>query len=47
VLEDITLYWMTDTAASAARFYWESKFNLYNAVNVSRRRGPQIRVASV
>ena len=35
VLDDITLYWMTDTAVSAARFYWESKFNLYNAVNVS------------
>ncbi|HEX9169256.1 MAG TPA: alpha/beta fold hydrolase [Roseiarcus sp.] len=35
VLDDITLYWLTNTAVSAARFYWESKFNLYNAVNVS------------
>jgi pimeloyl-ACP methyl ester carboxylesterase len=35
VLDDITLYWLTNTAISAARFYWESKFNLYNAVNVS------------
>jgi pimeloyl-ACP methyl ester carboxylesterase len=36
VLDDITLYWVTNTAISAARFYWEStKFNLYNAVNVS------------
>jgi pimeloyl-ACP methyl ester carboxylesterase len=34
VLDDITLYWVTDTPVSAARFYWESKFNLYNAVNV-------------
>jgi pimeloyl-ACP methyl ester carboxylesterase len=34
-LDDITLYWLTNTAISAARFYWESKFNLYNAVNVS------------
>jgi len=35
VLDDITLYWLTNTGISAARFYWESKFNLYNAVNVS------------
>ncbi|MGO9419465.1 epoxide hydrolase family protein [Roseiarcus sp.] len=36
ILDDITLYWLTNTAISAARFYWESsKFNLYNAVNVS------------
>ena len=36
MLDDITLYWVTNTAISAARFYWEStKFNLYNAVNVS------------
>jgi pimeloyl-ACP methyl ester carboxylesterase len=34
VLDDITLYWLTNTAVSAARFYWESHFNLYNAVNV-------------
>jgi pimeloyl-ACP methyl ester carboxylesterase len=35
VLDDITLYWLTNTAVSSARFYWESKFNLYNAVNVA------------
>jgi hypothetical protein len=35
VLNDITLYWVTNTAISSARFYWESKFNLYNAANVS------------
>ena len=35
VLDDITLYWLTKTAVSAARFYWENKFNLYNAVNVA------------
>jgi pimeloyl-ACP methyl ester carboxylesterase len=34
-LDDITLYWLTNTAISAARFYWESKLNLYNAANVS------------
>ena len=27
LLDDITLYWLTNTAISAARFYWESHFN--------------------
>ncbi len=35
VLDDITLYWLTNTAISAARLYWENHINLYNAVNVS------------
>jgi pimeloyl-ACP methyl ester carboxylesterase len=35
VLDDFTLYWLTNTAISAARFYWESHINLYNAANVS------------
>src|SRR6516165_2834925 len=35
VLDNITLHWLTNTAISSARFYWESKFNLYNAVNVA------------
>jgi pimeloyl-ACP methyl ester carboxylesterase len=35
ILDDITLYWLTGTAISSARFYWENKFNLYNAVNVA------------
>ncbi|MGA7328521.1 MAG: epoxide hydrolase family protein [Rhodomicrobium sp.] len=34
-LDDITLYWLTNTAVSSARFYLENHFNLYNAVNVS------------
>jgi len=35
VLDDFTLYWLTNTAVSAARFYWELHFSLYNAANVS------------
>jgi len=35
VLDDFTLYWLTNTAISAARFYWESHINLYNAANVA------------
>jgi pimeloyl-ACP methyl ester carboxylesterase len=33
-LDDFTLYWLTNTAVSAARFYWENHINLYNAANV-------------
>jgi pimeloyl-ACP methyl ester carboxylesterase len=36
VLDNITLYWVTSTAISAARFYWENKgMSVLNAVNVS------------
>jgi hypothetical protein len=35
VLDDFTLYWLTNTAISAARYYWESNINLYNAADVS------------
>jgi pimeloyl-ACP methyl ester carboxylesterase len=35
VLDDFTLYWLTNTAISAARYYWESHINLYNAADIS------------
>jgi pimeloyl-ACP methyl ester carboxylesterase len=35
VLDNITLYWLTNTAVSAARLYWEIKVSPFNAVNVS------------
>jgi hypothetical protein len=36
VLDDITLYWLTNTAISSARLYWENKgMSALNAVNVS------------
>jgi pimeloyl-ACP methyl ester carboxylesterase len=35
VLDDITLYWLTNTAVSAARYYWEQHINLYNAADIS------------
>jgi pimeloyl-ACP methyl ester carboxylesterase len=34
VLDDITLYWLTNTGVSAGRIYWENKINLYLAANV-------------
>jgi pimeloyl-ACP methyl ester carboxylesterase len=35
VLDDITLYWLTNTGVSAARIYWESQFNYYAAATVA------------
>jgi pimeloyl-ACP methyl ester carboxylesterase len=35
VLDNITLYWVTTTAVSAARSYWENKTSPLNAANVS------------
>ncbi|MBR0849567.1 alpha/beta fold hydrolase [Bradyrhizobium diazoefficiens] len=34
VLDNITLYWVTNTAISSARLYWENKTNLYLPANV-------------
>lgn len=31
MLDDITLYWLTNTAASSARLYWENNYN-FNVV---------------
>ena len=31
VLDDITLYWLTNTAASSARLYWENHSNILSA----------------
>jgi pimeloyl-ACP methyl ester carboxylesterase len=35
VLDDITLYWVTNTGVSSGRLYWENKLNLYLAADVS------------
>jgi pimeloyl-ACP methyl ester carboxylesterase len=32
ILDDITLYWLTNTAASSAQLYWENNNNNFNAV---------------
>jgi pimeloyl-ACP methyl ester carboxylesterase len=36
VLDDITLYWLTNTGVSAARFYWEYRKNLLLATGQVR-----------
>jgi pimeloyl-ACP methyl ester carboxylesterase len=35
VLDNFTLYWVTNTAISSARFYWENHINLYAAADVA------------
>jgi pimeloyl-ACP methyl ester carboxylesterase len=35
MLDNITLYWLTNTAISSARLYWENKVRFLSAVNVS------------
>ena len=34
VLDNTTLFWLTNTAISAARLYWENKFNFFAPKNV-------------
>ncbi|SAK51422.1 epocide hydrolase domain-containing protein [Caballeronia ptereochthonis] len=35
MLDDITLYWLTNTSTSAAQLYWTNNANNFNAVDVS------------
>ena len=35
ILDNITLFWLTNTRISASRLYWENKFSYFNAKNVS------------
>jgi pimeloyl-ACP methyl ester carboxylesterase len=35
VLDNITLYWLTNTGVSAARLYWENKADFFNGKNIS------------
>jgi pimeloyl-ACP methyl ester carboxylesterase len=33
ILDDITLYWLTDTGAASSRFYWENNNNNFSAAH--------------
>jgi pimeloyl-ACP methyl ester carboxylesterase len=35
VLDNITLYWLTNTAVSSARLYWESKLAFFDVKNIT------------
>ena len=42
ILDNITLYWMTDTGVSSGRLYWENKFGFFDAKNVSVPAGVSV-----
>ena len=35
ILDNVTLYWLTNTGISAARLYWENKADFFNAKNIT------------
>ena len=35
ILDNITLYWLTNTGVSAARLYWENKSDFFDAKNIT------------
>jgi len=35
IVDNITLYWVTKTAISSARLYWQNKFPFFNAMDIS------------
>jgi pimeloyl-ACP methyl ester carboxylesterase len=35
VLDNITLYWLTNTGVSSGRLYWDNKFGFFDAKNVA------------
>jgi pimeloyl-ACP methyl ester carboxylesterase len=35
ILDNITLYWLTNTGVSAARLYWENKADFFDAKNIT------------
>jgi pimeloyl-ACP methyl ester carboxylesterase len=35
MLDDITLYWVTNSATSSSQLYWENKDNVFNALDIS------------
>ena len=42
ILENVTLYWLTNTAVSSARLYWESKLAFFAPKGVPSRRGERL-----
>jgi pimeloyl-ACP methyl ester carboxylesterase len=45
LLDNITLYWLTNTGVSAARLYWENKADFFDAKPITTRgAGPSARI---
>jgi pimeloyl-ACP methyl ester carboxylesterase len=35
IVDNVTLYWLTNTGVSSARLYWENKFSFFRATNIT------------
>ena len=35
IIDNVTLYWLTNTAVSSARIYWENKFTFFAPKHVA------------
>jgi pimeloyl-ACP methyl ester carboxylesterase len=42
ILDDITLYWLTNTGVSSGRLYWESTYGFFDPKNVSLPAGVSV-----
>jgi pimeloyl-ACP methyl ester carboxylesterase len=42
ILDNITLYWLTNTGVSSGRLYWDNKFGFFDAKNVSVPAGVSV-----
>jgi pimeloyl-ACP methyl ester carboxylesterase len=42
ILDNVTLYWMTNTGVSSGRLYWDNKFGFFDAKNVSVPAGVSV-----
>jgi hypothetical protein len=42
ILDNVTLYWMTNTGVSSGRLYWDNKFGFFDAKNVKVPAGVSV-----
>ena len=42
ILDNVTLYWLTNTAVSSGRLYWDNKFGFFDAKNVEIPAGVSV-----
>ncbi len=42
ILDNITLYWLTNTGVSSGRLYWDNKFGFFESKNVSAPAGVSV-----
>ena len=42
ILDNVTLYWLTNTGVSSGRLYWDNKFGFFDAKNVSVPAGVSV-----